>query len=100
MIRRPPRSTQSRSSAASDVYKRQDENRRNLHEHDEPPRDAERVEPLRLEATLERDAQSEAEQRAEHGAEDGGGDRLDGDHGAQLPPLQADRTEQTDLCLL
>src|SRR5680860_1092372 len=25
MIRRPPRSTQSRSSAASDVYKRQDE---------------------------------------------------------------------------
>ena len=26
MIRRPPRSTQSRSSAASDVYKRQDEN--------------------------------------------------------------------------
>src|SRR5450756_2754629 len=28
MIRRPPRSTQSRSSAASDVYKRQDEDRR------------------------------------------------------------------------
>src|SRR5450756_3099944 len=27
MIRRPPRSTQSRSSAASDVYKRQDDNR-------------------------------------------------------------------------
>src|SRR5450756_1307013 len=27
MIRRPPRSTQSRSSAASDVYKRQDEDR-------------------------------------------------------------------------
>src|SRR5665213_4421597 len=27
MIRRPPRSTQSRSSAASDVYKRQDEHR-------------------------------------------------------------------------
>ena len=27
MIRRPPRSTQSRSSAASDVYKRQDQNR-------------------------------------------------------------------------
>eukprot|EP00657_Telonema_sp_P-1_P009323 TRINITY_DN3514_c0_g1_i1.p1 TRINITY_DN3514_c0_g1~~TRINITY_DN3514_c0_g1_i1.p1 ORF type:complete len:132 (-),score=57.32 TRINITY_DN3514_c0_g1_i1:18-413(-) len=26
MIRRPPRSTQSRSSAASDVYKRQDDN--------------------------------------------------------------------------
>src|SRR5665213_4492897 len=26
MIRRPPRSTQSRSSAASDVYKRQDQN--------------------------------------------------------------------------
>src|SRR5450756_872374 len=28
MIRRPPRSTQSRSSAASDVYKRQDYTRR------------------------------------------------------------------------
>src|SRR5450756_3154262 len=28
MIRRPPRSTQSRSSAASDVYKRQDTERR------------------------------------------------------------------------
>src|SRR5680860_1078758 len=27
MIRRPPRSTQSRSSAASDVYKRQNQNR-------------------------------------------------------------------------
>ena len=27
MIRRPPRSTQSRSSAASDVYKRQSDNR-------------------------------------------------------------------------
>src|SRR5450756_2563560 len=30
MIRRPPRSTQSRSSAASDVYKRQDHNELNL----------------------------------------------------------------------
>src|SRR5450756_1559657 len=29
MIRRPPRSTQSRSSAASDVYKRQDQTRAN-----------------------------------------------------------------------
>src|SRR5450756_1837616 len=33
MIRRPPRSTQSRSSAASDVYKRQ---RRDFHTIDEP----------------------------------------------------------------
>src|SRR5428012_22410 len=32
MIRRPPRSTQSRSSAASDVYKRQD---KDLMAHDE-----------------------------------------------------------------
>src|SRR5450756_1602082 len=30
MIRRPPRSTQSRSSAASDVYKRQNRNRAGL----------------------------------------------------------------------
>src|SRR5450756_3194965 len=30
MIRRPPRSTQSRSSAASDVYKRQTVTRRNM----------------------------------------------------------------------
>src|SRR5680860_1043331 len=30
MIRRPPRSTQSRSSAASDVYKRQRENSRTM----------------------------------------------------------------------
>src|SRR5428012_16250 len=36
MIRRPPRSTQSRSSAASDVYKRQEHHQ---HEHgpDDPP---------------------------------------------------------------
>src|SRR5665809_76015 len=32
MIRRPPRSTQSRSSAASDVYKRQPESRADLRE--------------------------------------------------------------------
>src|SRR5680860_1745796 len=33
MIRRPPRSTQSRSSAASDVYKRQEEPNRCRWEH-------------------------------------------------------------------
>src|SRR5680860_1751801 len=31
MIRRPPRSTQSRSSAASDVYKRQERSRHAVH---------------------------------------------------------------------
>ena len=37
MIRRPPRSTQSRSSAASDVYKRQDERRHRAAGVDEEP---------------------------------------------------------------
>ena len=38
MIRRPPRSTQSRSSAASDVYKRQDDGYATRHTADDDAR--------------------------------------------------------------
>src|SRR5450756_742665 len=37
MIRRPPRSTQSRSSAASDVYKRQEHNSHTTTNHNDVP---------------------------------------------------------------
>mgnify|MGYP007112059935 CR=1 FL=1 len=51
MIRRPPRSTQSRSSAASDVYKRQ--------AFDEPPVDFQRVQREQAQATQGRVAHAE-----------------------------------------
>ena len=46
MIRRPPRSTLDRSSAASDVYKRQDDVPRLRREDDDPRQGGRHAEPL------------------------------------------------------
>src|SRR5678810_1298122 len=77
MIRRPPRSTLDRSSAASDVYKRQsqlveddvDDRRRQQRHHlarDQPADDGDAERPAQLGAVAEADRQR---QRAERGGE-------------------------------
>eukprot|EP00657_Telonema_sp_P-1_P008143 TRINITY_DN28794_c0_g1_i1.p2 TRINITY_DN28794_c0_g1~~TRINITY_DN28794_c0_g1_i1.p2 ORF type:complete len:115 (-),score=36.01 TRINITY_DN28794_c0_g1_i1:282-626(-) len=73
MIRRPPRSTQSRSSAASDVYKRQQRERpepRNLIEHQHKRREdkAIRSRCKRHRALGENHEQPELEECAQPGA--------------------------------
>ena len=61
-----------------------DEDRRDHHQRNERPWDAESVETLRPEPVLESNAETQPQAGAEHGTEDRGRYGLDGDHAAQL----------------